>query len=186
MTSLYPARLSVQLHCEIGNHSWTREVQRGKKPKNCPDHQPVKNEIKILTNSSVKKSIEDSMPEIENYESKLENLIPGISEFLAQDKMETLICEVGDHEWERESRRGKKPKRCPEHSSEISSKSLPANSTARTQDLIAEILSSPRAANCHCGLTAETSPAEIRAMESCCSPQFICPTLDTVRRRLNL
>jgi hypothetical protein len=172
------------LHCELGNHSWEREAKRGRVPKSCPDCLkennlwPIHKNVKITSNSKDHKEEKSSVD--------LEQILPGISEFLAQDKMETLVCEVGNHTWERESRRGKKPKRCPEHSSEINSKSLPADSTARTQDLIAEILSTPRAASCHCGLTVETSPAEIRAMESCCSPQFICPTLDTVRRRLNL
>lgn len=174
------------IRCELGDHLWDRPSQRGRPPRNCPSHQPEKHEIKILTNSSVKKSIEDSIPEIKNYESSLENMIPGISEFLAQDKMETLICEVGDHEWQRESRRGKKPKRCPDHL-QIISKSLPAQSTARTQDLIAEILSSPRAAHCHCGLMPEMSPAEIRALEGGCSmPWHVCNVLDDVRRKLNL
>lgn len=31
---------SETLHCEKGNHDWTREKKRGKKPKNCPDHTP--------------------------------------------------------------------------------------------------------------------------------------------------
>jgi hypothetical protein len=29
------------LFCEAGQHEWQREKKRGKKPKNCPDHQPI-------------------------------------------------------------------------------------------------------------------------------------------------
>ena len=29
------------LHCEIGNHDWLAPIQRGRPPKNCPDHKPV-------------------------------------------------------------------------------------------------------------------------------------------------
>lgn len=28
------------LHCEIGDHDWERESQRGRLPRNCPTHQP--------------------------------------------------------------------------------------------------------------------------------------------------
>jgi hypothetical protein len=29
------------LHCETGNHNWDRPSQRGRKPKNCPEHKPI-------------------------------------------------------------------------------------------------------------------------------------------------
>jgi len=40
----------VTLKCEIGLHEWQRPAQRGRKPKNCPDHQPPKQEkqFKVL------------------------------------------------------------------------------------------------------------------------------------------
>jgi hypothetical protein len=31
-----------ELHCELGNHKWQRAKQRGRKPFNCPLHQPEK------------------------------------------------------------------------------------------------------------------------------------------------
>lgn len=31
---------TVTLHCQAGNHSWERPAQRGRKPLNCPEHQP--------------------------------------------------------------------------------------------------------------------------------------------------
>jgi len=182
VTSLYPTKLSVQLHCEIGNHSWIREVQRGRIPKNCPDHQPIKHDIKLVSSSSEVHKAEKQVS------SNLEHLIPGISEFLAQEKNEELWCEFGEgHSWQRESRRGKKPRYCPTHVPQINSKSTPAVSTARTQDVIAEILNSPRAANCHCKISADSTPAEIRALEGGCTiPTYVCGTLDDIRRKLNL
>lgn len=30
------------LHCAKGDHDWTREKKRGKKPNNCPEHTPEK------------------------------------------------------------------------------------------------------------------------------------------------
>jgi hypothetical protein len=167
------------LYCEIGDHEWDRPSKRGRPPLNCPAHQPIDNKIKIVSNS--KDHQED------NKTSNLEHLIPGISEFLAQEKNEELWCEFGDgHSWQRESRRGKKPKLCPEHS-QINSKSTPAVSTARTQDVIAEILNSPRAASCHCKISSSSTPAEIRALEGGCTmPNYVCGTLDDIRRKLNL
>lgn len=33
---------TVTLHCQLGNHSWERPKQRGKRPFNCPEHAPEK------------------------------------------------------------------------------------------------------------------------------------------------
>jgi hypothetical protein len=30
-----------ELFCQLGNHTWTREPQRGKPPHNCPLHKPL-------------------------------------------------------------------------------------------------------------------------------------------------
>ena len=173
------------LHCELGNHDWEREAKRGRVPKNCPDHQPLKPITVFQRSGSLGRERKEQE---DNKTSNLEHLIPGISEFLAQEKNEELWCEFGDgHSWQRESRRGKKPRCCPTHAPQINSKSTPAVSTARTQDVIAEILNSPRAANCHCKISPNSTPAEIRAEGAgCTSPYYICSTLDTVRRKLNL
>lgn len=32
------------LHCQLGDHDWQREPQRGQLPKNCPIHKPAKPE----------------------------------------------------------------------------------------------------------------------------------------------
>lgn len=42
-----PAKAEVKvqrLRCELGEHNWERPAQRGKPPKNCPEHQPAKPE----------------------------------------------------------------------------------------------------------------------------------------------
>lgn len=33
---------TITLWCEIGQHEWERSKSRGAKPKNCPEHKPVK------------------------------------------------------------------------------------------------------------------------------------------------
>lgn len=38
----YEANQTVTLWCALGQHEWERPRQRGKKPLNCPEHQPVK------------------------------------------------------------------------------------------------------------------------------------------------
>lgn len=35
---------TVELYCQAGEHRWNRPKQRGKRPKNCPDHAPVATE----------------------------------------------------------------------------------------------------------------------------------------------
>lgn len=32
----------MKLHCELGDHDWERKSQRGRPPRNCPNHQPSK------------------------------------------------------------------------------------------------------------------------------------------------
>jgi hypothetical protein len=100
------------LYCEIGEHLWTREG-RGRPPKNCPEHKPVE-EPKIKVNVSGRTSAK-SPPE---KKLSITDIIPEAGEYLEQQKKETLWCEGGaeGHEWQRESKRGKKPRFCPEHS----------------------------------------------------------------------
>lgn len=33
-----PTKARVRLHCQIGDHDWYRDSQRGKRPLNCPEH----------------------------------------------------------------------------------------------------------------------------------------------------
>jgi hypothetical protein len=33
---------TMKLRCEAGNHDWERTAQRGRPPRNCPEHQPAK------------------------------------------------------------------------------------------------------------------------------------------------
>jgi hypothetical protein len=43
-----------ELHCEAGNHKWQRAKQRGRKPFNCPLHQPEKVTAEITEKSVAK------------------------------------------------------------------------------------------------------------------------------------
>ena len=167
------------LHCEIGNHLWTRDAQRGRPPKNCPEHQPPKEEkIKIV--SSAYKTV--SGPRT------VEELVPGLAEALAEENMRTLHCEYGGgHDYEAPRRRGRVPRFCPEHTPEISRPNPTAALGKRSSELIEEILKNPRARICHCNLSPESTPEEIRRLKGgCTEPWYVCPTLDTVRRTLNL
>ncbi len=44
---------TVTLHCQIGNHSWERARQRGKRPFNCPEHAPEKPTSGLTRNESL-------------------------------------------------------------------------------------------------------------------------------------
>ncbi len=76
----------VTLHCQAGDHDWLRPSQRGRRPLNCPEHQPAPAE-REATASAPKNS----------------------------NGTVTLHCEAGDHSWKRESKRGVRPRNCPEH-----------------------------------------------------------------------
>lgn len=167
-----------ELYCHTGDHNWFRESQRGRKPENCPAHQPTK-DIKI-TSKPVEK------------EKTVFDIIPGLQEIVEQEKIQTLMCEfpAEEHEWQRKSRRGKPPRYCEKHSALIKSSSanLPAVAlSSKASETIEQILSLPSAASCRCKLSPSSSPAEIRALGAGCGrPWFICGTLDSVRRTLNL
>jgi len=96
------------LYCITGGHIWHRDAQIGRPPKNCPEHQPVKEEIKVIS-SSFKK---DDTPVVRS----VVDMVPGLADLLKENEFETLICEIDQHEWQRKRVVGKKPRFCPEHS----------------------------------------------------------------------
>lgn len=93
------------LHCQIGNHDYWRDPQRGRPPLNCELHQPIKPDVKI----SVKKDIPVKTKSVIDS-------IPGLSELLEQNEYQTLICEENGHTWQRRKARGRIPRFCPDHS----------------------------------------------------------------------
>lgn len=174
------------LHCEIGNHDYFRDPQRGRPPRNCPEHTPVVISRHLVGDHSAEKAITrlntSQLQAILNPE--LQTILKAAED---EQKYETLICEVGDHEWQRERQRGKKPSRCPEHRSPAIS-APPSNKTTDHQaSVIAAILEAPRASGCRCRLSPTSTPAQIRTLGGGCTmPSFVCPILDTVRRQLNI
>lgn len=167
------------LHCNIGNHDYWRDPQRGKPPLNCPEHKPEK-PVAILHRHTGDLSTAPAVARL-----NATDLVPGLAEALAEQRMETLQCEMG-HEWQRERQRGKRPSRCPEHRAKTIS-APPSNKTTDHQARVIElVLENPRAASCRCGLTPQSSPAEIRALNGGCTIAFVCPVLDSVRRALSL
>lgn len=92
----------IKSFCQSGNHWYERESRRGRPPLNCPEHTIEKPTVVITRPvNKIKTSID---------------LVPGLAEALEQEKMEELYCEAGNHNWSRISKRGAKPKSCPEHS----------------------------------------------------------------------
>ena len=93
------------LVCEHDGHIWQRESQRGRPPKFCPEHKPedVIKTVKVQSNAT------------EHKPKSILDLVPGLEEVLAQDNMQTLHCQAGDHDWQRQSQRGKRPRNCPSH-----------------------------------------------------------------------
>lgn len=106
----------------------------------------------------------------------------------------TLYCKAGDHEWEREVKRGRVPENCPEHNQKVveQGKSLEdrlregreKKSREIRQKAIEEILNKPQAASCKCGIDPTMTVKQIRKIRSCTDPYFVCPVLDKVLRAI--
>lgn len=57
----------------------------------------------------------------------------------------------------------------------------------RRAQIITEELSSPRARECSCPITPQTTIAELTALGAgCTTGRWVCPTLDAIRRRLRI
>jgi hypothetical protein len=106
--------------------------------------------------------------------------------------LETLHCEIGNHPWDRERKRGKKPKNCPEHKPVVDpaiDSSVSAMQDGRKRkafsdrkEKIKEIIEHPRAHDCTCGIHEEITDEEIRALGAGCGyPRWVCPILVAVR-----
>lgn len=123
----------IELYCKVGNHFWFRESQRGRKPINCPEHTPVKEIItgdtRVLhcqignhdwdaprqRGRAPHNCPEHSVIKPTAVLRKAPNTGP---EGQLETKYRTLWCEVGKHEWEAESRRGRPPRNCEAHETE--------------------------------------------------------------------
>jgi hypothetical protein len=52
--------------------------------------------------------------------------------------------------------------------------------------IIREELARPRARACRCGITSRTTRAELQALGAgCTTGRWVCPVLDTIRRRMD-
>lgn len=59
-------------------------------------------------------------------------------------------------------------------------------SQGKLADIIRDELAKPRAKGCRCGLTPRTTRAQLAALGAgCTAGRWVCPVLDTVRRRLD-
>jgi hypothetical protein len=55
----------------------------------------------------------------------------------------------------------------------------------RRADVISDELARPRAKECSCPITPESTLEQLRALGAgCTAGRWVCPTLDTIRRRL--
>jgi len=128
------------LYCELGNHKWTRESTRGRKPHNCDKHKPA---VIVQANSVVQKK-QTLHCEIGNHSWERPSA-RGVKPHNCPDHKPVLVtpsrlpadsplrvvgstslyCETGDHKWERPAQRGRKPKNCPEHSGAVPPRSIP-------------------------------------------------------------
>lgn len=116
------------LYCETGNHKWTRESKRGRKPTTCEKHPRA--HVVLANNSS--EAIVKLHCEIGDHDwerpaqrgakprncPKHKPVTPQGKRLVdpqAGNVMRVLHCEIGNHEWKRAPQRGRVPINCPEH-----------------------------------------------------------------------
>jgi hypothetical protein len=196
------------LFCENGQHSWERESRRGRLPKSCPDH-PDEKDIKVTSgailrpnptqgyidySSGVPTVIPVEKSHVAHYEiNETSQEIINNSDLLNQLKAATekpttriLHCEIGDHDWEAPRQRGRAPRNCPEHAPAAQKPAQRESNTKNQGILLAAILEKPGAASCNCGITSDSSPADLRQMRGCRDPFYVCTTLDSCRRAVGI
>lgn len=117
--------------------------------------------------------------------------------------IQTLHCQAGNHKWERETKRGRKPVNCPDHAATVVTEAKPKDKSTSSIDGVAtRILEAQRARptySCKCdfeipGLTWD----KLREMGAGCTGAsrssgfkagdqggYVCSTLDAVRRAVD-
>jgi len=116
-------------------------------------------------------------------------------------ELETLHCELGDHSWERERKRGKKPKNCPVHKPQIDPVDLEERerlreekrieaAAERMRQKITEHAAEARERRCKCVYDPNASWVDLVKMGAGCTGSthggagWVCPELDRLRRSL--
>jgi hypothetical protein len=162
------------LKCEFDGHEWEREAQRGRPPRFCPDHRPIEDQ-------KPKVEVRQTLPA--NTPRSIEELIPGISELIAQEEGQVeLWCQFGEgHSYMAPRRKGRRANFCPTHFSAAHKSPQGSIPSARQGAQIKLILEEHP---CRCEITPDITRDEIIKMEGCCMPTYACPTLDKVRRRV--
>lgn len=88
-----PVPAKEELFCKSG-HTWERRSgSKGRKPQYCPDHAP-KPPRAARSRTAPQRAASEPV-------------------------VETLYCQEGDHDWEREVKKGKKPLSCPKHTANV-------------------------------------------------------------------
>lgn len=112
------------------------------------------------------------------------------------NSMETLHCKAGDHPWQRERKRGKKPVNCPKHSTVQRSeadreahmlkmqKAREEAAAARRRQIVVDWIAEQEARGCACEVTPDMTLRQINRLETGCVGGWVCPHLDRLRRRL--
>lgn len=111
---------TVTLTCAYDGHRWRRPVKRGRKPRYCPKHTPD------TTKPEPVPVAPEPEPEPEPKPASRK-----------RSKYVTLWCESG-HEWQRECKRGRAPRMCPEHTAIAKSKAREARADKPARKLSPE------------------------------------------------
>jgi hypothetical protein len=111
----------VKLWCENGKHNWKRPSQRGKRPHNCPKHQPepVVSEPKSKTKKLWCENGKHHWKWERRGGFEPKNCPEHKPVKDTSGEFEDLHCVNGNHTWTRKRTRGKKPVNCPLHNNSV-------------------------------------------------------------------
>lgn len=192
----------IELYCELGDHKWMRESQRGKRPKNCPVHAPVKEsstgQFRTLRceigqhdwqaerkRGKPPRNCPEHAPK--PYPAARPISLPGPSNVphvspsgIIEPKMRLLHCEGEPgapetaHDYEVPSKRGKPPRWCEEHKpEEIKSEKNPKTIAVAIRKVLERRKDTVTARECKCGITVFTTRDELRAMNGGCKDVYM-------------
>lgn len=117
-------------------------------------------------------------------------------------ELETLHCALGDHDWQRERKRGKKPQNCPTHKPVVEAVDLEereriqaerraAATAERIRSVIKAHAKTARERGCKCKYDPNMSMMDLQHMGAGCKGStpnggggWVCAELDLLRRTL--
>lgn len=147
---------TVELHCELGDHTWRRKSQRGRVPKNCPKHRPEP----VAAKPEGPETLICEYGEGHEWERERTR---GRAPKMCPEHREMVKQQVNGEPKKKTGRR---------------------ESTAA--EIWAKLETTPGFSKCRCDLTPDMSREELIDKGSGCKDNFVCTVLDRYRRLVGI